>query len=254
MSQPYVKPVPALTRLGDFSTDRPTPLMCAKSGVVTRFRLLVLSGVFVAAFAGGCGDSGDENPTAPSVSTTTVAAGASTEAPTATSTLIVDGGVPTVSAASLGPANSDELTLPVQSIDDIVGGLTLRNIWDCPYLAFVVQPGAQIVSPGDGVVDLNFQIPKAFPLTGETGGLGMRLTLASGDFIDMYFGAGSESSVPVGTAVKRGDLLGTHSGTEMKGITLGFNTLMTRSGDRGCVPELDEAKYWVGGWAAVLVP
>ncbi len=216
-------------------------------------RILVLLTIVVAAFSTGCGGSGDEKPTVTPAPTATVAAAqaaAQASAPSAPPTGVIPA---VVSKASLGPETSGKLTLPLSSVDDVVGTLTFRTIWECPYLGFVAEPGAVLVSPVDGVVKVNSEISEKDPLTGNTGGRAIGLTLESGDTVDMYFGAGTTSDVAVGAAVKRGDVIGKHSGAEMAAITLGFNTIMTRSSKGTCVSRLD-GDQWVGATPAVVVP
>ena len=217
------------------------------------FRILMLVALLATAFFTSCGGSNDGDPTAVPVPSATIAATQSAPAVAEKSAPPV-GIIPAVvSKQSLGPETTEKLTLPVRSVDDIVGTLTFRTIWECPYLAFVATPGAVLVSPIDATVSKTEEISEKDPLTGNTGGWAIGLTLASGDTVDMYFGAGTTSEVAVGTAVKRGDVLGKHSGTEMAAITLGFNTIMTRSAKGTCVSRLD-GDLWVGGTPAIVEP
>jgi hypothetical protein len=209
--------------------------------------------VGITLFAGaitGCGGSGDEKPAVTTAPTATVAAAQAGAAYSAPSVVVIPA---VVSKASLGPETAGKLTLPLSSVDDIIGTLTFRTIWDCPYLAFLAEPGTVLVSPVDGVVKKNSEISEKDPLTGNTGGRAITLELKSGDTVDMYFGAGTTSDVAVGADLKRGDVIGKHSGTEMAAITLGFNTIMSRSSKGTCVSHLD-GDQWVGGTPAVVEP
>lgn len=207
---------------------------------------LVLASMLVGGMVANCGGSGD-------MSSATGVVESTAPASVATAAVAVPPLLPMViTRESIGAGGAEQLNLPLSSTEEIVGTMSFRHFFGCGYLGFEATSGAVLVSPADGVITKQLEVSERDQLTGNTGGLRIEVTLQSGETVDMYFSAKSTSSLAVGSAVNRGDVIGSHSGTPMAAEALGFNTLIVRSSKHVCVQSMAAPGIWAGGSPAVL--